>query len=220
MSDRTWIQVAERLPQVDEPLWYFFEITGIGAGTYYGAEEGLPTFGGDGGFLGGDVTHWMPRAEGDPRPAVPAGYTRPERYLTWGATLPYDEPELCHTGNRETMPVRALDWAHAAARGVFEGLDRLHDVRWRLRQVPDVARPPLVAVMSDGFRRAAREDQPWDQAVQRALATLVAQPVARELLVDLSAEERARVEPVLAATVQVAHAHAAAYDLMGAVSYG
>jgi hypothetical protein len=218
MSAQTWIRVSERLPQVEEAVWYFFEDVGVHAGTYHGVEWGLPTFGGRG-TLAGDVTHWMPRADGDARPAVPVGYTYPERCLVHGATLPYDHPDVCHTGNRETTPVPATDWAHAAARGVFCCLDDQHEIRLTLRQLPDESHAGLVAVMADGFRRAQRQALLPDAAVQQALADLVAQPVARTLLSEWPEDTRSQAEVHMAQVFLVALAHAGRYAVDGWVKF-
>lgn len=51
-----WILVSERLPEVDQRVLYYFDITGITAGRY----EGDNCFASRAGFLTGDVTHWMP----------------------------------------------------------------------------------------------------------------------------------------------------------------
>ena len=56
-----WIPLDEARPAENQKVLYFFEIVGTHPGYYAGPEEGMDTFVGlFGGFLGGDVTHWMP----------------------------------------------------------------------------------------------------------------------------------------------------------------
>lgn len=69
-----WISVEEKLPQVGEKCWYYFEIVGMHRGWYDGLYvddegkewEGLHVFACDYGFLTGDVTHWHPDQEETP----------------------------------------------------------------------------------------------------------------------------------------------------------
>ena len=69
-----WIDVNERLPEVGEKCWYFFDIVGCHRGWYEGiyvddeGEEwfGMHIFACEYGFLTGDVTHWHPDQEERP----------------------------------------------------------------------------------------------------------------------------------------------------------
>lgn len=143
-TDDTWIMVADRLPEEQQAVWYFFEVTGVSAGHYLGIEEGLPGFGGERGFLLGDVTHWKPRQDGDSTPAVPTGWTYPERCLVHGAQTPYDHLPTCRHGQAIAPPPPATDWAHAAARAVFEAMQDQHELRLPLRELDDATRRRLV----------------------------------------------------------------------------
>jgi len=70
-----WIQVDERLPEVGEPCWYFFDLVGTHKGFYGGLYEDRPSmsiFYCDYGFLTGDVTHWHPDQE--ETPSNPEGF--------------------------------------------------------------------------------------------------------------------------------------------------
>ena len=58
-----WISVKDQLPELDAPVIYYFEITGMAIGKYHG--DGA--FGGGRGYLHDEVTHWMPT------PAIPDG---------------------------------------------------------------------------------------------------------------------------------------------------
>lgn len=51
-----WISVADRYPDVDQDVVYFFDV----CGTYVGKYVGEHCFAGEAGFLTDDVTHWMP----------------------------------------------------------------------------------------------------------------------------------------------------------------
>lgn len=64
-----WIHVRDEKPQQNTPLWYFFEHVGVHLGEYLGDD----VFAGDGGFLGGDVTHWQYHT-GQQRPEPPEGF--------------------------------------------------------------------------------------------------------------------------------------------------
>jgi len=71
-----WIPVKV-LPNEGQKVFYHY-VGGTFAGMYYGLSDnedlrGLPCFGGDSGFLCGDVTHWMPREDGDLLPEKPHG---------------------------------------------------------------------------------------------------------------------------------------------------
>ena len=55
-----WISVKEKYPQEGDKVWYFFEHVGVHRGVFFGFEEAIDVFGGVGGVLSGDVTHWMP----------------------------------------------------------------------------------------------------------------------------------------------------------------
>lgn len=54
-----WIDVAYKMPEIDQPVTYYFEVTGECDGYYYGDN----CFGGNRGFLTDDVTRWKPRDE-------------------------------------------------------------------------------------------------------------------------------------------------------------
>lgn len=59
-----WIKIEDEVPEKEVSLLYYFEDVGIWQGYYYGIEkEYCPetghVFGSNGGFLTGDVTHWM-----------------------------------------------------------------------------------------------------------------------------------------------------------------
>jgi hypothetical protein len=69
-----WTDVMEEQPPKDTLILYFFECTGVSAGYYDGRCDEYPgennhVFGGGGGFLTGDVTHWM-HMPGEPKPHV------------------------------------------------------------------------------------------------------------------------------------------------------
>jgi hypothetical protein len=73
-----WISVKDKLPQVDEPCWYYFELLGMFRGAYDGLYvdddgkewPGMSIFYSDDGFLTGDVTHWHPDQEEVPNEPV------------------------------------------------------------------------------------------------------------------------------------------------------
>ena len=66
-EDFRWISRQEGFPQKDQAVIYYFDVVGAHPGHYRGLDTsehgyGLDVFTGDfGGFLGGDVTHWVPR---------------------------------------------------------------------------------------------------------------------------------------------------------------
>ena len=140
-SNAAWILVKDRLPEPQASVWYFFERTGVSSGEYWGEEDGLPTFGGPRGFLGGDVTHWQPRNEGDIKPSPPPGYSYPERAFFHGLQMPFDS-------DRAEPETQFKNPARAAALGFLHMLEDRHAWRWPLRQLSSAARQELVATMT------------------------------------------------------------------------
>lgn len=69
-----WISTEDKMPEVGQKVWYYFDRVGRWRGTfdgYYVDSEGiewkdLHMFSGEYGFLTGDVTHWMPDQEEAP----------------------------------------------------------------------------------------------------------------------------------------------------------
>jgi len=55
-DDHKWHSVEDTYPEIDSPVLYYFEVTGIAVGRYHG--QGA--FGGSRGHLHDEVTHWMP----------------------------------------------------------------------------------------------------------------------------------------------------------------
>ena len=58
-----WIKIEDDIPEEERLLVYFFECTGTSLGFYFGRDELYPSdnnhvFGGNFGWLTGDVTHW------------------------------------------------------------------------------------------------------------------------------------------------------------------
>ena len=78
-----WIKIKDEKPIEGQELFYYFKYVGVHAGKYKRKE--LPyhfikqrgvfmdVFYSKGGYLADDVTHWMPRKEGDPLPNKPEG---------------------------------------------------------------------------------------------------------------------------------------------------
>ncbi|ENM0188168.1 DUF551 domain-containing protein [Enterobacter hormaechei] len=52
-----WIPVSERMPKKGQKVFYYFDIVGVHAGYYDGDNTFVNENGG--GWLTGDVTHWM-----------------------------------------------------------------------------------------------------------------------------------------------------------------
>jgi hypothetical protein len=61
-----WIAYSDEQPTINQKVIYFFEFVGSHRGVYHGNWE----FSSKRGFLGGDVTHWMPD-EGQDIPKPP-----------------------------------------------------------------------------------------------------------------------------------------------------
>jgi hypothetical protein len=58
-----WIDIEDEIPEEERLLLYFFDMTGTSLGFYFGRDEDYPSsndhvFGGNFGWLTGDVTHW------------------------------------------------------------------------------------------------------------------------------------------------------------------
>jgi hypothetical protein len=66
-----WVSVRDRLPEENQRVIYYFDVTGMDVGRYWKEERfGFDCFGGKGGWLCDDVTHWMPLPD-EPLPRVP-----------------------------------------------------------------------------------------------------------------------------------------------------
>lgn len=57
-----WISVEDRLPDQGQPVIYWFSLLGVFAGKFERL-NGTNLFSGERGFLGDEVTHWMPLPE-------------------------------------------------------------------------------------------------------------------------------------------------------------
>jgi hypothetical protein len=58
-----WIKIADEIPEEERLVLYFHDMTGTHLGFYFGIDDGYCSetghiFGGNFGFLTGDVTHW------------------------------------------------------------------------------------------------------------------------------------------------------------------
>ena len=80
--NQKWLRIDEQKPEQNQPVFYYFgvfdrvyEVKYISTETDFGDDDGtlyeIDYFGGMSGFLGDDVTYWMPRADGDEKPADP-----------------------------------------------------------------------------------------------------------------------------------------------------
>ena len=65
-----WNDIRKVKPQENQRVIYFFDVTGVGIGNYHRVKGGalgedytIDVFQGSTGFLGDDVTHWMPIPE-------------------------------------------------------------------------------------------------------------------------------------------------------------
>ena len=52
-----WVACSERMPEIGQKVFYYFDIVGVHAGYYDGDNTFVKENGG--GWLTGDVTHWM-----------------------------------------------------------------------------------------------------------------------------------------------------------------
>ena len=58
-----WINIEDGIPEEERLVLYFHDMTGASLGFYFGRDESYPSdnnhvFGGNFGWLTGDVTHW------------------------------------------------------------------------------------------------------------------------------------------------------------------
>jgi hypothetical protein len=63
MNKSHWIKIADEIPEEERLVLYFHDMTGTNLGFYFGRDEDYPSsndhvFGGNFGWLTGDVTHW------------------------------------------------------------------------------------------------------------------------------------------------------------------
>lgn len=70
-----WLRIEDHVPQVDQEVWYYFEVTGVSKGHFYFSEPEpgwkMKCFGSNDGWLCEDVTHWMPVEWSDDKPDPP-----------------------------------------------------------------------------------------------------------------------------------------------------
>lgn len=67
MIHNTWILHEKTQPADGQAVIYYFDVVGVHRGHY---DADIDTYYGHSGFLGSDVTHWMPD-EGQPLPEEP-----------------------------------------------------------------------------------------------------------------------------------------------------
>lgn len=65
----SWIKLEEKWPSEGQGVIYFFKWAGVHRGVFHNFSIGplppIPSFSSEIGWLGSDVTHWMPDREGD-----------------------------------------------------------------------------------------------------------------------------------------------------------
>ena len=92
-----WIKIEDEVPDLNQIVWYFFDVVGVHGGNYYGLGEIGHEFGGDYGYLSGDVTHWMPYEIGQSRPEKPkCDPITDELYISIEVDQDGDEYEMWH----------------------------------------------------------------------------------------------------------------------------
>jgi hypothetical protein len=72
--DKQWHRITDTAPDDHAQVWYYFDLLGVFAGRYESMKDttfGRHCFIGSRGYLIDDVTHWMPREDGDEQPAPP-----------------------------------------------------------------------------------------------------------------------------------------------------
>jgi hypothetical protein len=96
---KRWIKVKDRLPKENQKVFYFFDVCGVFAGKYtlWDCSKDLKQpkgttiyncFYSDSGYLCDDVTHWMPRKDGEKLPLPPY-----ERIKTHKSQQPQERTE-------------------------------------------------------------------------------------------------------------------------------
>jgi hypothetical protein len=74
--------------------------------------------------------------------------------LQRGANYPYDAPDSWRAANVEEPPPPALDWAHAAARGVVADLTDRRGIKWGFDNIDPDIRAEIVASLAAIIRLA------------------------------------------------------------------
>ena len=92
-----WIKIEDEVPDLNQIVWYFFDVVGVHKGNYYGLGEIGHEFGNDYGYLSDDVTHWMPYETGQSQPEKPkCDPITDELYISIEVDQDGDEYEMWH----------------------------------------------------------------------------------------------------------------------------
>lgn len=86
--------------------------------------------------------------------------TPEQRALERGATFPYDASDAWRSADPDEPPPPAMDWAHAAARGVLADLSDRRGIKWELEKVDDDVRAEIVMALAAIIRQANKDAMP------------------------------------------------------------
>ncbi len=76
-----------------------------------------------------------------------------EHRLNSGALFPYDAPDAWWSSDAADPPA-AVDWAHAAARGILADLNDRHTIKHGFRDIDEEVRVEMVATLAAIIRKA------------------------------------------------------------------
>lgn len=79
----------------------------------------------------------------------------PKQRLDHGSKFPYDAGSNFWEGDGNSTPPQALDWAHAAARGILADLLDRRGVKYALEEVDHDVRVEMVESLANIIREAA-----------------------------------------------------------------
>ena len=85
--------------------------------------------------------------------------------LRHGAEHPYDAPDTWREKDAAEPPPMAVDWAHAAARGILADLNGRRGIKWELAEVEEETRVELTASLAAIIRIAIYNPAVLDTAV-------------------------------------------------------
>jgi hypothetical protein len=89
--------------------------------------------------------------------------------LEHGNAYPYDAPDAWWNADTMTTPPAAVDWAHAAARGILADLKDRRTIKWGFDDTDEDVRAEIVSSIAEIIRTALRNLKASDHKTRGGL---------------------------------------------------